>query len=95
MSVAVEVGLLSGKTATVEASFDENVGAFKARAEIALGVGTGRLMNSSGRFLDPCALMKDSPVHDALTLHISQVKVHGSNRFFCCHSWRWLCRDLG
>ena len=39
MSVTVEVGLLSGKTATVQAGLDETVETLKRRAQMALGVG--------------------------------------------------------
>ena len=48
MSIAVEVGLLSGKTATVEAGLDEQVATLKLRVQTALGVGRGRLLDSSG-----------------------------------------------
>ena len=52
MSVTVEVGLLSGKTATLQAGCDESVATLKCRAEAALGVGRGRLLDSSGSVLD-------------------------------------------
>ena len=52
MSIAVEVGLLSGKTATVTAGLDEPVHTLRRRAQIALGVGRGRLLDSRGS----CAL---------------------------------------
>ena len=39
MSDTVEVGLLSGRTATVTAALDEEVGALKLRAQTALGMG--------------------------------------------------------
>ena len=76
MSITVEVSLLSGKTATVEAGPDEEVETLKRRAQAALGVGRGRLMDSAGRFLDPRAQIKDCEVQtaDALTLHCSPVK---------------------
>ena len=48
MSITVEVGLLSGKSVTVEAGLDEEVGTLKRRAQIALGVGRGRLLDASG-----------------------------------------------
>ena len=44
MSLTVEVGLLSGRTATVKADLEERVEALKRQAEIALEVGTGRLV---------------------------------------------------
>ena len=48
MSIQVEVGLISGKKATVQAALDETVGTLKRRAQVALGVGTGLLLDSSG-----------------------------------------------
>ena len=58
MSIKVEVGLLSGKTVTVNAGLNEEVGTMKRRAQIALGVGRGRLVGSSGSVLDACAPIK-------------------------------------
>ena len=76
MSIAVYVGLLSGKTATVNAGLDEEVGTLKLRAQAALGVGCGRLLDSSGSVLDVCAPIRDTTVKtgDSLTLHISRVQ---------------------
>ena len=54
MPIHVQVGLLSGRAATVEADLDEEVGSLKRRAEKALGVGRGRLMDSSGSILETC-----------------------------------------
>ena len=48
MSIAVEVGLLSGKTVTLNTRLDEEVETLKLRAETALGVRAGKLVNSSG-----------------------------------------------
>ena len=44
MSIRVEVGLLSGRRVTVDADLNEEVGTLKRRAQIALGVGRGRLV---------------------------------------------------
>ena len=49
MSITLEVALLSGKTATVAVGLEEDVTSLKRRAEIALGVGRGRLLDSSGK----------------------------------------------
>ena len=72
MSISVEVGLLSGRTTTVNAGIDEKVETLIHRAQIALGVGKGRLMDSSGSQLDGSVVLKDSTVQngDLLTLHI-------------------------
>ena len=48
MSITVEVRLLSGKTVTVHAGLDEEMGTMTRRAQIALGVGRGRPVGSSG-----------------------------------------------
>ena len=57
MSIAVQVGLISGKTAALEVSPDDDVGTLKHRAEIALGVGRLRgLLSSAG------SVLEESPV---------------------------------
>ena len=84
MSIAVEVGLLSGKTATVTAGLDEPVHTLRRRAQIALGVGRGRLLDSSGCALDGCAPIKTTSVAngDSLTLHLGRVQVQASRGAF-------------
>ena len=84
MSITVDVGLLSGKTATVKADLDEEVGALERRAQIALGVGRGRLVGSSGSALDAFATIKRSRLQngDLLTLHINGVQVQARHRAF-------------
>ncbi|OLQ08894.1 hypothetical protein AK812_SmicGene7558 [Symbiodinium microadriaticum] len=84
MSITVEVGLLSGKTATVKAGLDEEVGALKCRAQIALGVGRGRLVGSSGSVLDTCAPIKQTRLQngDLLTLHINRVQIQACRLCF-------------
>ena len=79
-SITVTVGLLSGKTATVTASSDEEVGTLKRRAETALGVGRGRLLDSSGRVLDVCAPIGHAGLQngDALTLQISNFQLQAN-----------------
>ena len=47
MSVTVAVGLLSGKKAFVEAGVEEEVGLASRRAQAALGIGRGRLVDSA------------------------------------------------
>ena len=72
MSVTVEVGLLSGRTVTVNADKDELVDSLGRRAQLALGVAKGRLVDSSGSFLDACSTVDASKLQngDALILHI-------------------------
>ena len=80
MSTQVEVGLISGRKATAQASLDETVGTLKRRAQVALGVGTGRLLDSSGCVLEGCTLIKKSRVQkgDSLTLLRNTVKIQAS-----------------
>ena len=97
MSITVEVSLLSGKTAAVEADLYEAVQAVAQRAQIALGVGKGRLLDSSGAVLDGCACIKKAKVQngDSLTLHVNRVQVQSSDGAFAGYSWRWISCDLG
>ncbi|OLP46812.1 hypothetical protein AK812_SmicGene48734, partial [Symbiodinium microadriaticum] len=74
MAIIVKVGLLSGKTATVAVDLEDDVQTLKLRAEIALGVGRGRLLDSSGSFLDSSAQINNTGLKtgDSLTLHIGR-----------------------
>ena len=84
MSLTVHVGLLSGRTATVQADLDEGVAVLKRRAEIALEVGKGRLVDSSGGVLDVDAPIKRARLQngDSLVLHIGRVQVQATYRAF-------------
>ena len=52
----------------MRAALDETVGTLKRRAQVALGVGTGRLLDSSGCVLEGCALIKKSAVQNGDSL---------------------------
>eukprot|EP00439_Symbiodinium_sp_Y106_P051578 s1829_g6.t2 len=84
MSITVEVSLLSGKTAIVQAGQNETVKTLTKRAQIALGVGRGRLLDSAGGVLD--ASMRISTVRvqngDTLTFHINSVQIQASSGAF-------------
>ena len=84
MSITVEVGLLSGKTATLQAGPDETVQTLGRRAPIALGVGKGRLLDSSGVLLDGCAPTKKARLQngDSLTLQVNRPQVQAAPRAF-------------
>ena len=84
MSIVVKVGLLSGNTASVEAGLDENVATVKKRAQTALGVGRGQLLDPCGKVLDACSLIRHAGLQngDLLTLHLNQVKACGSDHAF-------------
>ena len=53
MSVTVAVGLLSGKKAFVDAGVEEEVGLASRRAQAALGIGRGRLVDCWDTFWIP------------------------------------------
>ena len=84
MSICVEVRLLSGRTTTVTAGLHEDMAALKLRAQTALGVGHGRLVDTSGGILDTYATIKDYHLQngDSLTLHTSRVQVCGTSQAF-------------
>ncbi|CAE7919001.1 Herc2 [Symbiodinium sp. KB8] len=84
MSITVEVGLLSGRTATLRASLEEDVGSLTSRAQTALGIGRSRLVDSSGGVLDGCARIKNSRLQsgDTLTLHVGRVQVQATRHGF-------------
>ena len=80
MSIIVEVVLLSGSKAIVEARLDESVARLKNRAPAALEVGRGRLLDSSGRALVGSSKIIDSSVRsgDCLSLHLSRVQIQAT-----------------
>ena len=91
MSITVEVSLLSGKTAALQAGPDETVKTLGQRAQLALGVGKGRLLDSSGGILDGGIPIKESRIQhgDSLTLQISKIQVHATGRAL----WPFLVTD--
>ena len=84
MSTNVEVSLLSGKTATVQAGLDETVETLSQRAQMALGVGKGRFLDSCGVVLDGCLDTKTSRIQngDTLTLHVNGVQIQSTDFAF-------------
>ena len=80
MSLAVEVGLISGRTIALEAAPDEKLQSVKHRAQNALGVSKGRLLDASGRTLDGLASIKEAGINngDSLTLQISGIQASGN-----------------
>ena len=80
MSVTVEVRLLSGRAATVQAGLDEEVNVLTRRATTVLGVGKGRLLDSSRHVLDARLPISEAGVQtgDSLTLHINQIQLQHS-----------------
>ena len=64
MSTTLEVGLLSGKTTAVQVGLDETVDMLRERAQVALGVGKGLLLDSRGDVLDGCATIREARVQN-------------------------------
>ena len=81
MSVVVDVGLISGKKVSVEATLDEPV---KRRAQTALAVGKGRLEDASGGLLDDELTVKKAMLETgtSLTLQLGRVQIIASPRAF-------------
>ena len=90
MSIAVEVGLISGNITTVQATLDETVETLKVRAQASLGVGKGRLLDSCGDVLDGSMQIKKARLQngDSLTLHIRAAQVTG-----CCDAFAAILGD--
>ena len=57
MAIIVDVSLISGQRVSLEADLTASVQSLAERAQKALGVGRGRLLSSSGSFLDGDALL--------------------------------------
>ena len=70
---------MSGRTTSLEAELDATVETIKRRAQAALEVGTGRLVNSSGRILNGAFTVREAGLEsgDALTLQVWKVQIRG------------------
>ena len=79
MPVVVDVGLISGKTVSLQAGLDESVVTLKRRAQITLAVGKGRLLNSDG-LLDDELTVKAAKLETGtvLTLQLRRVQIQSS-----------------
>ena len=84
MSITVDVGLLSGRMVSVEARLDEPVATLKRRAQTALAVGNGRLLDSSARLLDEEQTVKKAKLETGitLTLQVGKVRVAGNTHAY-------------
>eukprot|EP00439_Symbiodinium_sp_Y106_P048542 s899_g6.t1 len=68
MSITVSVGMISGKTATVQVELDEEVNTLRLRAQSALGIGKGWLLDSAGQALDTGSKIADANIQSGDTL---------------------------
>ena len=83
MSLSVAVHLISGRSVTLETEANASVESLRQRAQRALSVGRGRLLNSSGRVLDGSRTVEQAGLKsgETLTLHVRQVQVISSKMF--------------
>ena len=88
MPLTVEVSLLSGRRVSLAAEPDESVEAFKSRAQEALAVGRGRLLDSSGGVLKGPATLEEFRLKsgDELVLNLSSVQVLGAEGAFAARA---------
>ena len=84
MSLTVQVRLLSGRAVTLECDLEEELASLSHRAQAALGVGRGRLLDSSGSVLAGNDLIKDATVRngDLLTFQVGRVQIQTTGRAF-------------
>ena len=77
MSRTIQVGLLSGRSVSLEVGPDEPLEALQSRAQKALAVGRGRLLDSAGGILDGTTTLEESGLQngDMLTLQLCRVQV--------------------
>ena len=97
MSVSVDVHLMSGKMVSLEVEAETSVNTLRQRAQGALGVGNGRLLNSSGRVLPGTATIAEAKLQsgDVLTLRITQEVGVCTWSCLCKNLGRWIRGDLG
>ena len=85
MALVLDVSLLSGRKVCLESDMNDSVASLKERAQEALGVGKGRLLNSCGDVRDVNATLEAVGLQsgDHLTLHIGKLQIRGGkNRGF-------------
>ena len=77
MSLELEVSLISGKTVSLQTHADESVDSLRVRAQRGLGVGKGRLLDSTGSVLDGGSPVKKArlPHAEPLTLQVRRVDI--------------------
>ena len=83
MSVVVDVALISGRRVASEADLDASVESLKRRAQKALGVGTGRLLNSWRQFVWRCDACDNWVANRRLPHPSDLVQICGGCKTFC------------
>ena len=81
MSIRIQVTLLSGRTATVDAGADASVDEVMLQAQSILEVGRGRLVTSSGHVLDGSETITKCGLRsgDVITMHVAPTQVSFSH----------------
>ena len=84
MAIVVDVFLISGQRASLEADLTASVQSLAERARRALGVGRGRLLSSCGSVLDGDMQLGAAKLQtgDCLTLKVGTVRIRGGDRSF-------------
>ena len=82
------MSLISGKTVSVEAKFEEHVATLKRRAQTSLGVGKGRLLDAAGGMLDDEQTVKEARLESGTswTLQLQTVQMQASEFAFAAIS---------
>ena len=84
MAIVVDVTLISGKRVSLEADLNDSVQSLAKRARTALGVGHGRVLSSSGSFLDGDMTLGTARLQtgECLTLQVGTGRVRDGNGCF-------------
>ena len=84
MSLSFEVGLISGKTVSLQTHGEESVESLRLRAQKALRAGKGRLVDSNGSVVDGAVSLKWARLQHAepLVLQVRRVDLYGGKAAF-------------
>eukprot|EP00439_Symbiodinium_sp_Y106_P050454 s535_g6.t1 len=82
--VSLTISLISGRSVRIDAKQGESIRQLSWRAQRALRVGRGRLLDPSGFVLEAAATVQECGLQggDALTLHVAQVWIASSHSSF-------------
>ena len=81
MAKVLDVTCFSSKRASLEADPNASLASLRRRAQRALGVGKGRLVNALGSLVDDYSTLETTGLRngDCLTLWVSKVRICGGN----------------